>query len=216
MSLRLGIDTGGTFTDFVRLGPGGLSVLKLTIHTGIRPRPSWRAIADLRHDAPAIGRDSRIDGRHQRRARAQGRARRAPCDQGFEDVLRIGRQTRPELYNIFVPLPRPLVDPALTFGVRERLDAQGQVARRRSTSMRSTALADRLREHADIVAVCLLHSYANPAHERQVAGLLRDRGLRVCTSHEVLPEYREFERWSTTVVNAYVTPLIDGLSRWIS
>jgi N-methylhydantoinase A/oxoprolinase/acetone carboxylase beta subunit len=72
-----------------------------------------------------------------------------------------------------------------------------------------TQLAARLRrENIEIVAVCLLHSYANPAHERQVAEQLRRAGLRVCTSHEVLPEYREFERWSTTVVNACVTPLI--------
>ena len=62
---------------------------------------------------------------------------------------------------------------------------------------------------ATMVAVCLLHSYANPAHEQQLATLLRQSGLAVCTSHEVLPEYREFERWSTTVVNAYVTPLMD-------
>ena len=62
---------------------------------------------------------------------------------------------------------------------------------------------------ADVVAVCLLHSYANPAHEQAVARWLRAAGCLVCASHEVLPEYREYERWSTTVVNAYVTPLMD-------
>src|SRR5436853_454648 len=65
------------------------------------------------------------------------------------------------------------------------------------------------RHKIDIVAVCFLHSYANPAHEQTVAEQLRRAGLRVCASHEVLPEYREYERWSTTVLNAYVTPLID-------
>jgi len=88
------------------------------------------------------------------------------------------------------------------------MDASGQVL----TPVDAEAVADlakRLRGQADIVAVCFLHSYANPSHEQEVAGLLRENGVRVCTSHEVLPEYREFERWSTTVVNAYVTPLID-------
>ena len=129
---------------------------------------------------------------------------------GFEDVLRIGRQTRPALYDIFVPLPRPLVDPELTFGLAERLDADGTVLaadRCRRTSTRSRRRF--ARSGADVVAVCLLHSYVNPAHERAVAGRLRAAGLTVSTSSEVLPEYREFERWSTTVVNAYVTPLID-------
>jgi N-methylhydantoinase A/oxoprolinase/acetone carboxylase beta subunit len=128
---------------------------------------------------------------------------------GFEDVVRIGRQTRPELYNIFVPPPRPIVDPDLTFGVAERLDAAGDtlVAVDGADVDR---VADALRARgADIVAVCLLHAYANPVHERDVADRLRRAGFQVCTSHEVLPEYREFERWSTTVVNAYVTPLID-------
>src|SRR4030095_8781165 len=129
--------------------------------------------------------------------------------QGFEDVLRIGRQTRSELYNVFIPLPRPLVDPAVTFGLRERLDAAGHVLVP-VDDREVDRLADRIEQSgAQIVAVCLLHSYANPAHERQVAGLMRRRNLAVCASHEVLPEYREFERWSTTAINAYVTPVID-------
>jgi N-methylhydantoinase A/oxoprolinase/acetone carboxylase beta subunit len=128
---------------------------------------------------------------------------------GFEDVIRIGRQTRPALYDFFVPPPRPLVDPDVTLGVRERLDFEGRVLEPVAMDELPSIL-NRLRERgAEIAAVCFLHSYANPAHERAVAGMLRDAGLAVCTSHEVLPEYREYERWSTTVVNAYVTPLIE-------
>jgi N-methylhydantoinase A/oxoprolinase/acetone carboxylase beta subunit len=128
---------------------------------------------------------------------------------GFEDVIRIGRQTRPELYNIFVPLPRPLVDPDLTVGIRERLDYTGAVLEAVEPGAIYT-LSQVLRARgAEVIAVCLLHSYVNAAHERLVADRLRADGWAVCTSSEVLPEYREYERWSTTVVNAYVTPPID-------
>ncbi len=124
-------------------------------------------------------------------------------------MLRIGRQTRPELYNLFVPLPKPIVDEQLTFGLDERIDADGQVLAAPSDA-EIDRLADLARSQgAEIIALCLLHSYANPAHERRAAERLRRRGWHVSVSHEVLPEYREFERWSTTVVNAYVTPLID-------
>jgi len=128
---------------------------------------------------------------------------------GFEDVLRIGRQTRAELYNIFVPLPRPLVEPRMTFGLRERMDAGGRVLEPIDpASLDEIVLAVR-QSGADVCAVCLLHSYVNPAHEREVARRLRGLGVLVSVSSEVLPEYREYERWSTTLVNAYVSPLID-------
>ena len=129
--------------------------------------------------------------------------------EGFEDVIRIGRQTRPELYNIFVPVPRPIVEPDLTFGISERLDASGQVLVEVDDATVDRVAATFRDRSPDIVAVCLLHSYANPAHEQRVADRLRAAGWRVSTSSDVLPEYREYERWSTTVVNAYVTPLID-------
>lgn len=129
--------------------------------------------------------------------------------EGFEDVVRIGRQTRPELYNIFVPPPRAIVEPDLTFGIAERLDASGRVLIEVDDATVDRVAATCRDRRPDIVAVCLLHSYANPAHEQRVADRLRAAGWRVSTSSDVLPEYREYERWSTTVVNAYVTPLID-------
>src|SRR5262249_32605819 len=140
--------------------------------------------------------------------------------QGFEDVLSIGRQTRPELYNLFVTARRPLVESNLIFGIPERLDAEGRIIQRLDKSAVELLVRQLSRKfhssssrkasaRIDIVAVCFLHAYANPIHERHLAERLRRAGLRVCASHEVLPEYREFERWSTTVLNAYVTPLMD-------
>ena len=97
----------------------------------------------------------------------------------------------------------------MTFGVTERAGAGGEVLQAPDEA-EIDRLAQRAKDQgADIIALCLLHSYANPAHERRIANRLRQAGWRVSASHEVLPEYREFERWSTTVVNAYVTPLID-------
>jgi N-methylhydantoinase A/oxoprolinase/acetone carboxylase beta subunit len=206
---RIGIDTGGTFTDFVHLGPEGLVVHKQrstpddpsrSILDGIRHLTGQATSLDVVHGS-TVATNAVLERKGARVALVATR--------GFEDVLKIGRQTRPELYNVFVAPRPPLVDPDLTFGVTERLDASGavlQAVNEEEVDRLARLIHDR---GATIVAVCLLHSYANPAHEQQVATLLRQSGLAVCTSHEVLPEYREFERWSTTVVNAYVTPLMD-------
>ena len=128
---------------------------------------------------------------------------------GFEDVLRIGRQTRPELYNFAVQRPEPLVAPQRTFGVHERLTADGTVLQALSPTEINSLLSTLEAHKVDSVAVCFLHSYAFPEHERLMADALRAAGFRVSSSHEILPEYREYERWSTTAVNAYVAPLME-------
>ncbi len=123
-------------------------------------------------------------------------------------MLKIGRQTRAQLYNFMVQARRPLIAEGLTFGVNERLNADGSILEPLLKS-EITRLIAALRTHAiDSVAICLLHSYANPAHEDKLCSALEDAGFLVSASHKILPEYREFERWSTTVVNAYVTPLM--------
>jgi N-methylhydantoinase A/oxoprolinase/acetone carboxylase beta subunit len=210
--VRLGIDTGGTFTDFVRLGPDGLTVHKLRTTPDDPSRAIVAGVDDLTSpDDPrkslAVVHGSTVATNAVLERKGARVALVATA--GFEDVIKIGRQTRPELYNFFVPLPRPIVEPDLTFGVDERVDPNG-----RELIAVDLDAADRVADlcttrRADVIAVCLLHSYVNSTHERAVTGRLRERGWRVCASHEVLPEYREFERWSTTVVNAYVMPLID-------
>lgn len=209
MQSRLGIDTGGTFTDFVQLTPSGLIVHKQrstpddpsrSILEGIRHLTGGTGAADVVHGS-TVATNAVLERKGARVALV--------ATQGFEDVLKIGRQTRPELYNVFVAPRPPLVEPQLTFGLAERLDASGAVLEdivEDDVDQLARMMHDR---KVEMVAVCLLHSYANPVHEQHVATLLRQSGLTVCTSHEVLPEYREFERWSTTVVNAYVTPLMD-------
>jgi N-methylhydantoinase A len=127
---------------------------------------------------------------------------------GFEDVLEIGRQTRPKLYALHPVLAAPLCDAPLRFGVDERLAADGSVVR----APAAEALAE-LRDkvaaaNVRAIAVCLLHAYANPAHERAVAEALAPLGLPISLSSSVLPLPREYERTSTTVVDAYVRPVM--------
>ncbi|HET9371058.1 MAG TPA: hydantoinase/oxoprolinase family protein, partial [Vicinamibacterales bacterium] len=209
MRPRFGIDTGGTFTDFVSHGPSGPQVYKL------RTTSEDPSDAILRGLATMAGQARGLDVVHgstvATNAVLERRGARVALitTAGFEDVIRIGRQTRPELYNIFVPPRLPIVDADLTFGIPERLAADGSVLV--PLDLRDVDRVSGLaRERgAEIVAICLLHAYANAAHERQVASRLRSLGWQVSASHEVLPQYREFERCSTTVVNAYVTPLMD-------
>src|SRR5947207_9732400 len=209
IDLRIGVDTGGTFTDFVCFHNNRLLLYKCRSTPEDPSRAILEGIAELSNDRTALdivhGSTIATNAVLERK----GAKVALVATKGFEDVIHIGRQTRPELYNFFVPPRRPIVESRFVFGVPERLDANGQLLQSLNRGTVSNLAARLSRLEIDIVAICLLHSYVNPAHERQIAEWLRRAGLCVCASHEVLPEYREFERWSTTVVNAYVTPLID-------
>jgi N-methylhydantoinase A/oxoprolinase/acetone carboxylase beta subunit len=215
MPARVGVDTGGTFTDFVRLDGGRLVVHKvrstpddpsLAIASGLSDLGAEYVGRAFRPGSIIHGSTVATNAVLERRGARVGLI----TTRGFEDVLRIGRQTRGELYNIFIPLPRPLVQPGVTVGVTERIGASGEVLEVLDSTTVTRAADLLAAARVDIVAICLLHAYANSTHEQQVAATLRGRGMIVCASHEVLPEYREFERFSTTVVSAYVTPLIDS------
>ncbi|SEG16564.1 N-methylhydantoinase A [Bryocella elongata] len=206
--IRIGVDTGGTFTDLVLLEERGLRVHKVR---STPDDPARAILQGIRELACASGVDEVIHGSTvATNAVLERKGARVAMitTRGFEDVLRIGRQTRAKLYDFQVEAPRNIVEPELVFGVTERMDATGQVL----TPLDETeveAIALNLKEACvESVAVCLLHCYANGAHEDVVVGVLERHGLRVCASHRVLPEYREFERWSTTALNAYVTPIM--------
>jgi len=206
--IRLGVDTGGTFTDLVRLDVRGISVHK------VRSTPDDPARAILAGIAELMGEEAVGEVVHGSTVATNAVLERKGAlvalvtTKGFEDVLAIGRQTRRELYNFMVQANRPMIEPGLTFGVTERLDQHGVVLEPLRVE-ELDVLTEKLRAMgAECVAVCLLHSYANPVHEQQVEAHLVRAGFTVSSSHRVLPEYREYERWSTTVVNAYVTPMM--------
>jgi N-methylhydantoinase A len=134
---------------------------------------------------------------------------------GARDVYIIGRGNRPEAYNLFFHRHRPLVPRRMTYEVDERLLASGEVFRPLRKESVAAACRALKAEGAEAVAVCFLHSYANPEHER-IAGAMIRKALPhayVSLSHEILREYREFERVSTTVVNAYIGPKVGGYVR---
>ena len=208
-TLRIGIDTGGTFTDCIALSPEGtLHVHKLRSTPQDPSQAILEGIASLTSSAVELQVTHGSTVATNAVLERKGARIALVTTAGFEDVLRIGRQTRRELYNFQVEPSKPLVDPALTFGLHERLAHDGTVLEPLAPEeiARITALLKRVQVTS--VAVCLLHSYANPVHEQRLTAALEAEGFAVSASHRILPEYREYERWATTAVNAYVTPLM--------
>jgi len=215
---RVGVDTGGTFTDFVYELNGRLEIFKLAS----TPADPARAIS---HGLQSIAQRLRIPLQQIEvvhgttvgtNALLQRRGARTALvtTAGFEDVLVIGRQARPELYNLNAVRLPPLVPDALRFGVHERVAASGEILEALQSSELKTLVKKLRAAGVDSVAVCLLFSFANPAHELQIADALKDLGLPLSLSHQVHPEYREFERTSTVAINAYLQPLMGSyLSR---
>jgi N-methylhydantoinase A len=211
-SVRAGVDTGGTFTDFVFAAGGELRIFKLAS----TPDDPSRAINEgLQRIAAETGSSVvRIDVVHGTtvgtNALLQRRGARVALvtTAGFEDVIEIGRQARPELYNLNAVKPSPLVPDELRFGVRERIAASGEVLQ----SLRAEdlgELAARLKQSGcEAIAVSLLFSFAHPEHEERIARALKPLGVPLSISHQILPEYREYERTSTVAVNAYLQPLM--------
>lgn len=203
--IRVGIDTGGTFTDFIVVRDGAIEVSK-EFSTPQRPEEAiLRGMAKLKAGTnlevihgSTVATNALLERKGARTALL--------TTAGFEDVLVIGRQTRRELYNIFVTRPLPLVPEDLRLGVIERVLYDGTVERPIDMAQ-LRSLAERLRqERVESIAVCLLFSFANPAHEEAIAEALRPLGVPVSLSSKILPEYREYERTSTTVINAYLAP----------
>lgn len=211
-TLRVGVDTGGTFTDFVSEVGGHFEVFKLpstrsdpsrAIREGLQ-RVAAKTGVELKSievvHGTTVGTNALLERRGARTALITTR--------GFEDVLVIGRQARPELYNLNAVRPPPLVPDGLRLGLRERVTSTGEVIESLDAAEIS-ALVQRLKKaKVDSVAICLLFSFVNTAHEQQIARALSALNIPLSVSHKVLPEYREFERTSTVTINAYLQPLM--------
>ncbi len=216
--LRIGIDTGGTFTDFIAF-TGEYRVAFKVPSTPAAPADAIlagieRVLAgrDLQQVVGSAGFRAEIAHGTTVATNAllerKGARTALVTTAGFEDVIEIGRQARPDLYNLNVTRPAPLVPQELRFGIQERVDSDGRVIEVLRRSALST-LRRQLREaQVDSIAISLLFSFANAAHERAIAEALRVLGVPVSVSHEILPEYREYERTSTVVVNAYLAPRV--------
>lgn len=222
-SLRIGVDSGGTFTDVCLLdeATGQFSVWKLSS----TPHDPSEAIAEGAREA--VSRFGGDDGKVSffghgttvaTNALIQGRGAKTGLitNDGFRDLLDLGRQTRPHLYDLQTDKPTPLVPRDRRLEVQERLLYDGTVERSPDDD-EVRAAARKLREMGvEAAAVCFLYSFIDPTHETRVAAILEEElgDAFVTASHRVCPEFREFERLSTTVVNAFLGPVMKGyLSR---
>jgi N-methylhydantoinase A len=212
--MLLGVDVGGTFTDAALLDRDFLYTAKVPSTPQDQSRGVIAAVEEVLRRAEAepsdvtdfthgmtVGTNALLEERGARTALIATR--------GFTDLLEIGRQNRPSLYHPCRPKPRPLVEQGLRFEAAERIGAQGVIDELADQEV--GGLVDRLRESgAESVAVCLLFAFRDPDHERRIATALRDAlpEVHVSTSHEVLPAFREYERFSTTVIDAYLSPLL--------
>lgn len=215
--LRVGIDVGGTFTDIVAVDEQGA-----LFYAKVPSTPADQSVGvvaaierlldSLGLEASAIQRiahgttvatNTLLEGRGARTALL--------TTKGFRDILHIGRQARPDLYDLKAKHPTPLVPRRYRRGVTERTRHTGQVEVPLNVEEVREILAEWLAEGIESIAISFLHSYANPENERQAASIIRQEApsLPLSVSSEILPEFREFERTSTTVLNAYVRPVTE-------
>jgi N-methylhydantoinase A len=224
MPYRVGFDVGGTFTDFVLQSPSGelRTAKRLTTY----PDPSeaclagldeliaqggvsWTDVAQAVHGT-TLGSNVVIE----RKARGVGLL----TTRGFRDVLVIGREKRYQVYDLQIEKPAPLVPRRLVGEVTERILADGTVRTPLDEADARRAIRELVSRGVTTLAVCLLHSYLNPAHERRLAALVAEEAphVGVTLSHEVSPTFREYERTSTTVVNAYVMTAVGEYLRGLA
>jgi len=222
MPARLGVDVGGTFTDVALWDEAThrLSVFKLAtvphapaegILKGIQIITDRAGIVPIALDFVAHGTtvatNALLEGKGARTALITTR--------GFRDLLEIARQKRPDLYDLQADKTIPLVPRDLRLALRERLLADGTVLDKLHVEEAGPVLATLEEARPEAIAVCFLYSFLDATHEQQVATLIRDRwpGCYVSLSSEVSPEFREYERLSTTVLNAYLGPMISRYVR---
>jgi N-methylhydantoinase A len=210
--MRIAVDIGGTFTDLVAVDDDGKVSRSKSLTT---PDDFARGIQDCLRGAniDVAGADFFVHGSTvtinavlERKGARTGLI----TTQGFRDVYEIGRGNRPEGYNLFFKRPVPLVPRDLRFEVDERLYATGEVFKPLDEESAKATIGALKATGVESVAVCLLHAYANAAHEQRLGELLRQQFPQayISLSHEILREFREYERTSTTVLNSYVGPIV--------
>ena len=217
----IAIDTGGTFTDCVWVEDGALKTLKVFStpndpsraiaealrkvgERGIRPSATIKKVGaalTLLHGT-TVGTNALLQRKGARVALI--------ATAGFEDVIEIGRQARPRLYDFFFDRIAPLIPRELRFGVKERTDAEGRILERPSEAELTRLREAVRRADPEAIAISFLFSFANPENEAAVAASVAELGKPLSVSHRILPEFREYERTSTVVMNAYLQPLMQS------
>jgi len=210
--IRVGVDTGGTFTDFVFEQDGRIHLFKLpstpsdpslAIRQGLT-RICAETGSRLDHIEVVHGTTVGTNALLQRR----GARTALITTKGFEDVLAIGRQARPELYNLNAIKPPPLVADELRLGIKERVVASGEVIEPLDDRELERLVRKLKQAKVEAIAISLLFSFLHPEHEERIAAALAGLDVPLSISSRIHPEYREYERTSTVVINAYLQPLM--------
>jgi N-methylhydantoinase A len=214
---RLAVDVGGTFTDIALEGPGGIVTTKTpttsgdpaeAVITGIRLTLERATLSPAEVSTVIHGTTLATNALIERKGARVG----AVTTRGFRDILEIAYERRYDQYDIFVDKPDMLVPRERCYTVAERVDADGEVLSALDEASVATLVEDLVRDGVESLAVGLLHSYANPAHEQRLRELLQKRlpELWISLSSEVSPEIREYDRLCTTLANAYIEPMMAG------
>jgi N-methylhydantoinase A/oxoprolinase/acetone carboxylase beta subunit len=206
--MRIGIDAGGTFTDFIVVHDNGsIQTFKLRSNPQSPASVILAGLAQAASGKPAevihgstVATNALLERKGARTALI--------TTAGFEDVFHIGRQNRAELYNLTPQQRPPLIPRSLCFGLRERAYFDGTIAQSPAATEIARLKTRLSRAGVQSIAICFLHAYRNPENEKLVVAALADAGY-LSASHDVCPEFREYERSSTTLINAYVGPMMD-------
>jgi N-methylhydantoinase A len=214
MTLRIGVDIGGTFTDLYMAASDGVRACKVPSTGPDFVRGVVSGLEALAADAGGLEPGHTLV--HGSTVATNALLTRCGArialvtTRGFRDVLHIGRQNRPRLYELKVRKPAPLVDHADCYEVDERVGADGRVVRALDREATRQVLGRIAESGVRGIAVCLLFSFLNPRHEQVIGELAAELGLDATLSSQLLPEFREYERASTVAVNAYVKPATTG------
>ena len=207
--LRIAIDTGGTFTDCVWIEPSTRRIRMLKVFS--TPADPSQAIGEVLRKivsdenfillhGTTVGTNTLIERKGARTALV--------TTAGFEDAIEIGRQARPKLYDFFFDRIAPLVHADLRFGINERTASDGEILTSPTPEELRVLAAQAAAAKAQSIAISLLFSFANPKNEVAVAKALAPLKVPLSVSHQILPEFREYERTSTVVINAYLQPVM--------
>jgi N-methylhydantoinase A len=204
---RVAIDTGGTFTDCVWIDRGGLRMLKVFSTPADPSQAIVEALSKIAHEGELVLLHGTTVGTNTLLER-KGARTALVTTAGFEDAIEIGRQARPKLYDFFFDRVEPLVPADLRFGIEERTASDGEILTAPTPAdLQSLAFQVKAKQPASI-AISLLFSFANPKNEQAIADALKSPGVPLSISHQILPEFREYERTSTVVINAYLQPVM--------
>ncbi len=206
-SLHIAIDTGGTFTDCVWVERGQVRMLKVFSTPADPSQAIVEALEKIGpHDSAVLLHGTTV-GTNTLLQRKGARVALVTTA-GFEDAIEIGRQARPKLYDFFFDRVEPLVPANSRFGVEERTASDGKILQAPSVQDLQSLSRKIQRESPEAIAISLLFSFANPKTENAVAHALKKLDVPLSISHQILPEFREYERTSTVVVNAYLQPVM--------